>query len=85
MTEQYQHLTATERHRLIQLLKTFKNLFDGTLGTWKTTPIESELKDDTKPVWSRPYAVPEVHKAMSQKEFRILISLGIPEEANEFE
>ena len=38
MTKQCQnHLNATEHHRLLQLLKKFEDLFDGTLGTWNTT------------------------------------------------
>ena len=50
MTEQCQHLTATERHRLIHLLKKFKDMFNVTLGTHKTTPVYLESKDDSKPV-----------------------------------
>ena len=44
-------------------------LFDGTLGTRDTTPVELELKDDKKPVWLWPYPVPRVHKEMFRKEF----------------
>ena len=50
ITEQCQHLTATERHRLLHLLKKFEDIFNGTLGTWKTTPVYLELKDEEKPV-----------------------------------
>ena len=45
-----QNLTATEHHRLLQLLKKFEDLFDGTLDTWNTTLVDLELKDNTKPV-----------------------------------
>ena len=38
-TEQCQHITATESHRLLHLLKKCKDLFDGILGTWNTTPV----------------------------------------------
>ena len=38
MTEKCQHLNATELYRLINISKKFEYLFDGTLGTWKTTP-----------------------------------------------
>ena len=65
MTKQcQQHLTDTERHRLLQILKKFEDLFDGTLGKWNTTPVYLELKDDAKPVCSRPYPVIKVHKTM---------------------
>ena len=50
MTKECQHLTATESYILLHLLKKFKYLFRGTLGTWNTTPVDLELKYDVKPV-----------------------------------
>ena len=50
MTEQRQNITVTEHYRLLQLLKKFEDLFDGTLGMWKTTPMDLEVKDNAKPV-----------------------------------
>ena len=35
----HKHLTAMERHALLQILMKFEDLFDGTLGTWNTTPL----------------------------------------------
>ena len=58
-------------------------MFDSTLGTWKTTPVYLELKDDAKPVCLRPYPVPKLHKTMFKKEVKILMSLGFLEESNE--
>ena len=52
MTKQFQHLTATESCRLLHLLNKFEDLFDGTLGTRKTTPLDLELKDKVKHVVS---------------------------------
>ena len=53
LNEQCQkHLNTIERDNLLQLLKKFEDLFDGMLGTWNTTPVELELKDDAKPVCS---------------------------------
>ena len=34
------HLTETEKSALGRLLSKFQDLFDGTLGTWDTDPIE---------------------------------------------
>ena len=79
------HLTATGRHRLLQLLKKFEYLFDGTLVTWNTTPLELELKNYVKPVCLRPYPVPKVHKTMFKKEVKRLVSLVVLEEANDSE
>ena len=33
------HLSANHQKKLLQLLKKYKSLFDGTLGDWKTKPI----------------------------------------------
>ena len=64
MSKQCQHLNAAKRYSLITLLNKFEYLFDGTLGTWKTTPVDLKLKYNVDPVCSRPYPVPRVHKAM---------------------
>ena len=50
MTEQFQHLNTKERKRLLNLLRKYEELFDGTLGTWNTTPVDLELRDDANPV-----------------------------------
>ena len=52
MAEKCQHLTATEIHRLQHILNKSEYMFDGTLGTWKTNPVDLELKDKAKPVCS---------------------------------
>ena len=83
MTKQCQHLTDIERHSILHLLNTFEDLFDGTLGTWKNTPVDLELKDDVKPVCSRNYPVPKVHQTMFKKEVKRLVSLWVLEEAND--
>jgi hypothetical protein len=33
------HLSANQQKKLMQLLKTYESLFDGTLGDWKTKPV----------------------------------------------
>ena len=42
-------------------------MFDGTLVMWNTTPVDLEFKGDEKPVWSRPYPLSRVNKAMFRK------------------
>ena len=39
METQCQHLTTTQINELIKLLQKLKELFDGTLDTWKTDPL----------------------------------------------
>ena len=50
---------------------------------WNTNPIYLELKDDDKPVCSRPYPVPMVHKVIFRKESERIVSLGVFEEGND--
>jgi hypothetical protein len=33
------HLSANQQKKLLQLLKKYELLFDGTLGDWKTKPV----------------------------------------------
>ena len=68
MTKQCQHLTATERHRLLNLLNKFEDIFDDMLDTWKSTPVYLELKDNVNHVCSRLYPVPKIHENMFKKE-----------------
>ena len=58
MENQCQYLTMTQRNKLLKLLHKFEELFDGTLGTWKTYPVYFDFKEDVKPIFSRPYPVP---------------------------
>jgi hypothetical protein len=39
------HLSLQDKNKLLDLLKDFDELFDGTLGDWKTEPVSFELKD----------------------------------------
>ena len=72
-----QHLTRTQRNELLKLLKKIEYLFYVTLGTWKIDPVELELKQDTNPIYSRPYPVPKVHKEMFKTEVERLVLLGV--------
>ena len=40
METQCQHLTMTQCNKLLKLLQKSEELFDGTLGTWKTDPVD---------------------------------------------
>ena len=45
--------------------------------------VNLELKDDAKPVRSRPYPLPRLHEAIFRKEYDILVILGVLEEVND--
>ena len=54
VTKKWQHLNTKELERLLNLLQKYEDLFYGTLGTWDTTLVDLELRDDVKPVLLRP-------------------------------
>ena len=62
MENQCQHLTMTQCNELLKLLHKFEELFDGTLGTWKTDTVEFKLKEYAKPICSITYPVLKVHE-----------------------
>ena len=55
----------------------FEDLFDGTLGDWKTEPVSFELKEGAKPYHGKPYPVPRIHKHTTRKEVDCLVELGV--------
>ena len=60
-------MSTSKHHRELQTSKYFKffeDMFNGTLGTWNTTMLDSELKDNKKPVCLRPYPIARVDKAI---------------------
>ena len=62
-----QHLTMKQYNELLKLLQKSEGFFDGKLGTWKKYPVDFELKEDAKPICSRPYPVPKVREEMFKK------------------
>ena len=44
MENQCQHLTTTQRNKLLKVLQIFEELFNGTLGNWKTDTVDFEFK-----------------------------------------
>ena len=50
MIEQCKHLSPSKREILLNILKIFEDLFNRTLDTWTTAPVDLEFKDDVKPV-----------------------------------
>ncbi len=59
------------------MLTEFEELFDGTLGDWKTEPISFELKDSVKPYHGRAYPVPKSQKESTIKDLNRVCELGV--------
>ncbi len=39
------HLSANQQKKLLQLLKKYETLLDGTLGDWKNKPVSFKLRE----------------------------------------
>ncbi len=72
-----EELTSEQKGKLLLKLKQFTTLFDGTLGTWRTDPIDLELKPDAKPYYAKPWPVPHVHLATLKDEVERLVDIGV--------
>ena len=55
ITQECSELDKEEQQKLLALLQKFEHLFDGTVGTWHTEPVDIELKEpDAKPYHAKP-------------------------------
>ena len=71
------NLTMPEKGDLHQLLARHEDLFDGTLGTWNTEPVDIELKPDATPYHAKPYPVPHSQEKKLREEIQRLVNLGV--------
>ena len=61
IVDELNNISKSQQQQLLNILKKFESLFDGTLGCWKTKPIELELKDpNCKSYHAKPYPVPNL-------------------------
>ncbi len=71
------HLSANQQNKLLQLLKKYESLFDGTLGDSKTKPVSFQLIEGVSPYHGQAFPVPKVHKETIIKEVERLCKLGV--------
>ena len=83
MGTQCQHLTTTQRNYLMKLFQIFEDLFDGTLGTYRTDPVDFKMKEDPKPVCLWPYPVPKLLEKFFKNEVERLVLIGVLKIAND--
>jgi len=79
------HLTDTEKSALGKLLAKYHDLFDSTLGTWQTEPIELELRPDAKPYHAKPYPVPHSQEKKLREEIERMCAHGVLRKVNRSE
>jgi hypothetical protein len=76
------HLNDKQRSQLFLLLNKYKDLFDGTLGTWTGTSYDIKTKKDAEPYHGRPFPVPKIHELTLKKELDRLEKLGVLKKVN---
>jgi RNase H-like domain found in reverse transcriptase/Reverse transcriptase (RNA-dependent DNA polymerase)/Integrase zinc binding domain len=79
------HLNDFQRLSLKKLLEKYRTLFDGTLGVWKDTQYEIELKEGATPYHARAYPIPKSLEATLRLEVERLLSLGVLKKVNRSE
>ncbi len=79
LSETIASLSANQQKKLLQLLKKYKTLFDGTLGDWKTKPVSFQSKEGVSPDHGRAFPVPKIHQDTITKEVERLCELGVLE------
>jgi hypothetical protein len=75
----HKYLSADQQKKLLQLLKKYESLFDGTVGKWKTKPVSFQLKGGVSPYHGQAFPVPKIHNDTIIKEMERLCKLGVLE------
>ena len=79
------HLTDSEKSILGKLLRDYQDLFDGTLGTWDTDPIELQLCPEVKPYHAKAYPVPHSQEKKLKEEIDRMCAYGVLRKVNRSE
>ena len=86
ITQECDLLNTEEQDQLLNLLHKFEHLFDGTLGSWNSDPVDLELKDpECKPYHSRAYPVPHSQEKKLKEEIQRLCDYGVMRKINRSE
>jgi hypothetical protein len=75
------HLSADHQKKLLQLLKKFESLFDGTLGDWKTKPISFQLREGVSPYYDRSFPSAQNPQRHHHKRGGEIVQMGGNKEA----
>ncbi len=77
--DNWKHLSANQQKKLLQLLKRYELLFDGTLGDWKTKPDSFQLKEGVSQHHGQAFPVPKIYKETLIKEEERQVKPGVLE------
>ena len=71
------HLSKNKQNKIINLLKKYEKLFNGTLGDINTCPVHLEFKKGAIPKHHKPIPVLKIHEMTLKKELQRLCKLGV--------
>ncbi len=71
------NLNTEQKQQLKKLLEEFKELFDGTLASWKDEQINIELKEGATPYHAKAFPIPKSREETLKKEISRLCQLGV--------
>jgi hypothetical protein len=74
--DNFKHLSADQQKKVLQLLKRYELLFDGTLGDWKTKLVSFQLKEGVSPYHGQAFPVPKIYKTPSLKRWKDWLNWG---------
>jgi hypothetical protein len=79
------HLELEKQQKLLELLRKFEDLFNGTLGKWNEEPVklQVELKEDATPYHARPFPMPRCHAETLKMEVDPLVEIGVLKKVNQ--
>ncbi len=63
------HLSVDWQKQLLQLLKKYESLFDGTLGDWRTKPVSFQWREGVSPNHGQAFLVPKIDNDTIIKEY----------------
>jgi hypothetical protein len=68
MSKRTKHLSTDQQKKLLQLLRKYESLFDGTSGDWRTKPVSFQSREGVSPYHGQAFPVPKIHKDTIIKE-----------------
>src|SRR5437868_7336775 len=86
LSQECHTLDKADQQKLLKLLQKHEHLFDGTVGTWNTDPVDLVLKDPTAaPYHAKAYPVPYCQEQKFKEEVDRLCKQGILRKINRSE
>jgi hypothetical protein len=71
------HLSATEKDKLLKIQQEFEELFVGKQGDWDCNLVLFQLKEGVQPCHGRPFPISKKHAETLKNEIQRLCDLGV--------